>query len=93
MGCANADAVGLSSAERARCNERLGEDVTHAPVLDGINPAKRAAFDKAAARQEANRKYRNTATPEMGAPSDPGGIAHGPGSSVILEHPASDYPH
>jgi hypothetical protein len=58
IGCANADAVSLSAAERARCNERFGSEAASAPALDGIAPAKRAAFDKAAAQQEADRKYR-----------------------------------
>ena len=91
VGCANADSVGLSSAERARCNERFGEDVAHAPVLDGIDPAKRAAYDKSVEREEANRKYRSN-TNTQGAPSDPGGIAHGPESSVIYKHNAWDHP-
>ncbi len=89
VGCANAEAVRLSPAERARCNERFGVDVAHAPVLDGIDPAKRARFDKAAARGEANRRYRD-ATGTQGAPSDPGGIAHGAASSEVFTHNAGD---
>ncbi len=56
VGCANADAVNLSGVERARCNARFGEEAARAPVLDGIDPAKRAQFDKAADRQENDRK-------------------------------------
>ena len=58
VGCANASAVGLSSVERAHCAERFGVHADHAPALDGINPAKRAAFDHDAAQQERNRDSR-----------------------------------
>ncbi len=83
VGCANAQAVGLSSAERAHCNERFGDSLAHAPVLDGMDPAKRAAFDKEVGREEARRKYRDS-TYSGAAPSEPGGIAHGPASSIIM---------
>ena len=69
----------LSGAERAHCNERFG-DIAHAPALDGIPGAKRAAFDKAADHEAAGRKYRAHADLRR-APSEPGGIAHGPASS------------
>jgi hypothetical protein len=58
VGCANAEAVRLSGAERDKCNERFGVDIAGAPKLDPLSPAKRAAFDKAAASQEADRRYR-----------------------------------
>ncbi len=58
VGCANASAVGLSSVERAHCNERFGVHVDRAPALDGINPAKRAGFDHDAAQQERDRNSR-----------------------------------
>ena len=58
VGCANASAVGLSSVEKAHCNERFGVRVDRAPALDGINPAKRAAFDAAAEHQERDRNAR-----------------------------------
>jgi hypothetical protein len=59
VGCANAEAVSLSAAERVRCNERFGASASSAPALDSISPAKRAAFGKAAAAQEADRRYRS----------------------------------
>jgi len=90
VGCANADAVRLSGAERAHCNARFGVDIAHAPVLDAIPRAKRAEFDKAADRQEADRKYRNSTTDSVYLPSDPGGIAHGPASSETFKHNAGD---
>jgi hypothetical protein len=91
IGCANAEAVHLSSVERDKCNERFGVDVAGAPKLDPLSPAKRAAFDKAAASDAAWQKYRDSTAGAAG-PGMPGGIDHGPASSVILDHPASDYP-
>jgi hypothetical protein len=91
VGCANADAVRLSGAERAHCNERFGEDMTHAPVLDPISRTKRADFDKAAKREEAEHKYLN-GTATLGAPADPGGVAHGPASSMVTQHDPGEYP-
>ncbi len=83
VGCANADAVRLTGAERNHCNERFGVEAAKAPALDGISPAKRAAFDRAAGRQEANRRYRDT-TSTGAVPTEEGGIARGPASTVIL---------
>ena len=89
VGCANTDSVKLSSVERAHCNERFGVEITRAPVLDGIAPAKRAAFDRAAAAQD--RSLHAGAIDPMGAmearhgrPTDfGGGVVTGPGSSFI----------
>ena len=70
VGCANADAVSLSSVERARCNERFGVEASRAPVLDGMDPAKRARFDKAADRQERERNQ----TMPVGTTAGPMGL-------------------
>ena len=69
IGCANDDAVHLSSVERARCNARFGSSA--ASALDTMSPLKRAAFDKAAAQQEAEKKYRE------GMPPGTTGGSHG----------------
>ena len=89
VGCANSDAVTLSVVERAKCNERFGGDIAGAPRLDGISPAKRRAFDKAAERQDEDRRYRDS-TPR-GEPAHPlssgaGDTSRGP-SSVIPSGP------
>lgn len=91
VGCANAEAVRLSGAERDKCNERFGVDIAGAPRIDGISTAKRATFDKAAASDAAWAKYRDGGLGPAG-PSLPGSIDHGPASSVVLDHPAGDYP-
>jgi hypothetical protein len=91
VGCANAEAVRLSGAERDKCNEKFGVDIAGAPKIDGISAAKRATFDKAAATNAAWAKYRASGLAPVG-PSEPGGIDHGPASSEVLDHPASDYP-
>ncbi len=90
VGCANAEAVHLSPAERDKCNERFGVDIAGAPKLDAIAPAKRAAFDKAADSQAADRRYRASTTDLNFKPSDPGGIAHGPASTETFKHNAGD---
>ena len=92
VGCANADRVKLTSAERTHCNERFGESMAHAPTLDGINPAKRAGFDRDAASQDMERRYR-ASTVIGGAPTDiGGGVAHGP-ASTITPIPHDEGPH
>lgn len=63
VGCANADSVNLSAAERARCNERFGARAGSAPALDPISPTKRAAFDKAEEKQNRSLEYRDSGLP------------------------------
>ncbi|HEV7157643.1 MAG TPA: hypothetical protein VGN38_04740 [Caulobacteraceae bacterium] len=75
VGCANAEAVRLSSVERARCNERFGEEADRAPVLDAIDPVKRSGFDKAADRQA---RQRNAGMPVGTAPGAQGFGGLGP---------------
>jgi hypothetical protein len=75
VGCANSQAVGLSSVERAHCDQRFGAAVGAAPHLDGIAPAKRAAFDHAVEKADRDRAYRNSSTAHDmtgmgGVPSD-----------------------
>jgi hypothetical protein len=77
IGCANAEAVSLSAVERARCNARFGAEAGSAPALDLMSPAKRAAFDKAASENEANRRYRS-AMPTGTTPGRPGAFGLGP---------------
>ncbi|MEO7026080.1 MAG: hypothetical protein ABI056_00840, partial [Caulobacteraceae bacterium] len=89
VGCANAEAVRLSAAERDKCNERFGVEIGDAPKLDAI-AAKRAAFDRAAARDIREQKYRNSTTDMNHDPSLPGGIASGPASSETFKHNAGD---
>lgn len=72
VGCANSDAVALSSVERAHCNERFGVDSTRAPSLDLIPRDKRAAFDKSADREATWKAYRDS-VPANGTPPGPNG--------------------
>jgi hypothetical protein len=62
VGCANAQAVGLSSVERAHCEQRFGAAAASAPHLDGIAPARRSEFDQQVERAERDRNYRNSTT-------------------------------
>ncbi len=90
VGCANADSVRLSTVERAHCNERFGVEIGHAPALDGIPPAKRAAFDKAAAAQD--RSLHSGAVDPMRAMEARHGRASDFGGGVV-SGPASTYVH
>lgn len=60
LGCANAEALHLSKAEEARCEEAFGEGVRKARQLDPIGVATRAELDKEAAQELAEWKYRNS---------------------------------
>jgi hypothetical protein len=73
VGCANAEAVSLTSIERAKCNERFGVEAAKAPVLSGMDPERRAQFDKAADRQESERQHGNA----MPVGTDPGTLGMG----------------
>ncbi len=93
VGCANADAVGLSSAERSHCNERFGEDMAHAPALDPLSRNKRAEFDKSAAHEEAERRYRAAEPHALGSPFGQSGyIEHGPSAASAGQQDDGQYP-
>ncbi len=99
VGCANAQAVKLSSVERAHCNERFGVELSHAPALDGIPPAKRAQFDAAAAKDDLTRRRMNAAVmrptglASSGVPDIGGGIQSGPNSSMAHSPSGVPGPH
>lgn len=77
-GCANQDAVGLTREEREHCNEVFGKGAKTAPFLGiGVDPGKLSDFARAAAKKEADRRYRET-TPTPGPPSDFGQPNHAP---------------
>jgi hypothetical protein len=76
VGCANAAAVGLSREERAHCDERFGMRAGEAPALDPIPADKRRAFEAVAAKQEADRKYRE-AVPTGTTPASRPGFPYG----------------
>jgi hypothetical protein len=76
VGCANAGAVGLSREERAHCDERFGMRAGEAPALDPIPADKRRAFGAVAAKQEADRKYRE-AVPTGTTPASRPGFPYG----------------
>ena len=82
VGCANAEAVGLSSVERSHCAERFGGSAGTAPHLDPISPARRAAFDKAVERADRDRAYRNSST-SAGMATGMGGIAPQESGSTV----------
>jgi hypothetical protein len=60
VGCANETAVGLNRREIEKCHERWGEAARKAPVYANapIGVGAGQDFARAAARQEANRRYK-----------------------------------
>ncbi len=82
VGCANAEAVGLSAVERARCASRFGEAPAGMPHLDPISPERRAVFDKEGDRAERDRAYRGHGSPTGWTTAPGGGPAGGMGSTM-----------
>jgi hypothetical protein len=74
LGCANADALHLSQAERARCAESFGDGTRTAPQMNPIDASHRAEIDRQAAAEAAANKYKNStpsgteSTPVAGQP-------------------------
>jgi hypothetical protein len=66
VGCANADAVGLTKAERDLCDEKLGKGVrTATPYAPGteLTAEKRRLLDAQAAQRDDQIRYKRDATP------------------------------
>lgn len=77
IGCANPEAAGLSRDEREACNEQIGKGAGAAPFKGlGLPGAKQQALDRAGARKEADRRYRE-APPPAGM-NDPTGYSGQP---------------
>lgn len=67
IGCRNADLLALTRAERAVCDEKLGEKYKHGPAMYAvIDPAKKAAFDGACKRDDDWCLYRTGEGPYPG---------------------------
>lgn len=70
VGCANPDAVGLNRAERDLCNEKFGKGAKTAPFLGlGLAADKQKLFDAAAAKKEADSRYKRSWGPPGVDPS------------------------
>ena len=86
-GCAYPDAVGLSRREREACAERGGKwNQPVRPIDAPMSAEKRSRFDRVAAKQRADRDYREnptvpTGTSEEQGPGRPAGV--GPASPVF----------
>jgi hypothetical protein len=59
LGCANAEALHLSAAERARCAQAFGEGAKDSPQMSAIDASKRRELDREAASEAAAQKYRD----------------------------------
>jgi hypothetical protein len=60
LGCANAEALHLSAAEKARCAEAFGEGALESPRMSAIGASRRAELDHEAAAEAAAQKYRDS---------------------------------
>jgi hypothetical protein len=86
VGCTNPNAVGLTAAERAACDEKLGKGAKDAPFLGlGLAAEKQKAFDQIAAHKEACRQYRaGMPTANVSDPDGRVGMPTGLGQSPAL---------
>jgi hypothetical protein len=69
VGCANADALGLSREEREKCNDKLGAGARQAafPGL-GLEPDKAGDLARAGARKEADYRFKRAPPSPNSAP-------------------------
>jgi hypothetical protein len=82
VGCEAPNLVGMTQAERDRCDERLGAGAKAAAYLgQGLSREKQRQLDQANARKEAYRKYRDGPMPPGLSGSDAAGGLTGLGDS------------
>ena len=60
LGCANAEALHFTAAEKARCAEQFGEGARESPQMSAIDASKRQELDHEAASAAAAQKYRDS---------------------------------
>jgi hypothetical protein len=92
IGCANPTAAGLSRAEREACEERLGTGSKAAPYLPAdasLPPDKRAILQGAAARREADYRYKHGNVPPG---TFDGSTAEGLGRALGNDRPTASAP-
>jgi hypothetical protein len=81
LGCANAEALHFTAAEKARCAQQFGEGALESPQMNAIDASRRQELDHEAASAAAAQKYRD---------STPSGSEARPvaGQPKILQSPA-----
>lgn len=93
IGCANPQAAGLTRAEREACEEQLGRGAGAAPFTGlGLGGAQRQVLDRAAARKEAERRYREAPPPAGLSQGGPGATAEDLGRSLGNDRPKASAP-
>jgi hypothetical protein len=60
LGCANAEALHFTAAEKARCAQQFGEGARESPQMSAIDASKRQELDHEAASAAAAQKYRDS---------------------------------
>ncbi len=78
LGCANAEALHLSAAEKARCAQQFGEGARESPQMSAIDASKRQVLDQEAAGAAAAQKYRELDARRLGGAAGAGPAAAGP---------------
>lgn len=95
VGCADRDLVGLNKAERDLCDERFGKGARDAKFAGlGLSPEKQRLLDAAAARKDADYRYKNgpaTAQP-LGRSRLPGATAEGMAGDLGNDRPVLKVP-
>jgi hypothetical protein len=71
VGCANPVATGLNRAERDHCAEVFGKGAKDAEFVGlGLSPEKQRLLDAAAAKKEADKRYKDSSVPFVVPGSD-----------------------
>jgi hypothetical protein len=84
VGCANADAVALTRAERDLCDEKFGKGAKDTAFAGlGLTADKQRLLDAAAARKEEDYRYKRGTVPSgLGKGDKPGVTAHEMGEEL-----------
>jgi hypothetical protein len=92
LGCANANALGLTRAEREACDDQLAAGARQADYLGtGMNADKAAGLAAAAARNEGDYKFKRM-TPQAAPGGRIGSTARDLGESLGDDRPAATVP-
>ncbi|RAK55063.1 flagellar biosynthesis protein FlhF [Phenylobacterium soli] len=93
IGCANPEAAGLSREEREACAEQLGQGAGAAPFRGlGLPAGKQGALERAGARKEAERRYKEAPPPAGLSQGGPGATAEDLGRSLGNDRPKASAP-
>lgn len=95
VGCAERDLAGLNRAEREFCDEKFGKGAKDAKFAGlGLTADKQRLLDAAAAKKEADYRYRHGTVPSgLGKSDIPGLTAHEMGAELGNDKPEAKLPY